>query len=239
MLNFTLELERIISKWPDGIKWTLNQISDYTGTGLGQVVDYLSDALDREIDLQEALTVQEAHQALDVMKKRLQVQLAARDKQIRERRERATQAYDMTMEKVRALQLAKNWHAAYRTLSYFAGSYEKDLLPETLTTVAGDCIRLGTKANVNMQELGQWLKKAVAAATATGEHAGYTDAFDFLATYGETFLQHTNKAGEKLMTITVESLREGATVAGLGSEFELMTKELGMNTPAAVAQAVS
>src|SRR5476649_2069528 len=101
MLDFICELERVMVKWPENAAWTLAQIADSTATGVPQVVDFLSDTLDRELEVHESLTHAEAAQALTSLKERMSVELAARQRRLEQRREKAIRTYDVTMEKVR------------------------------------------------------------------------------------------------------------------------------------------
>lgn len=78
MLDFICELERVMGKWPETTCWTLAQIADNTRTGVPQVVDILSDTLDRELEVHETLTHAEAVQVLATLKERMSGELAAR-----------------------------------------------------------------------------------------------------------------------------------------------------------------
>lgn len=229
MLDFICELEKVIVKWPEGASWTVAQIADATSASVPQVVDFLSDTLDRELEVHESLTHAEGLNALKILKDRMSVQLAARERRIAERRERAIRAYDVTMEKVRVLQTSKNWRSAYKTLSYYAGRHEKDVGDELLLSLCGECLRLGFKAEANMQELSQWLRKGVAACLSGNPEQGpaIEDALDFVDAYSDLFESDTTERGRRLISNVLESLKLQAGTYNLGSSFDTLAKDVG------------
>lgn len=226
MLDFICELERVMGKWPDSASWTLAQIADSTQTGVAQVVDYLSDTLDRELEVHESLTHAEAAQALATLKERMAGELAARQKRLEQRREKAMRSYDVTMEKVRVLQGAKNWRNAYKTLSYYVGCHEKDIPDELLLNLCGECLRLGMKSDANLQELSQWLRKGVAACLAAGTTAATEDAIDFIDAYGEYFMEDTTDRGKRLISAVLESVKVQAVTHNLTPRFDTLVQDL-------------
>lgn len=207
MLDFICELERVLAKWPENAAWTIAQIADATASTVPQVVDILSDTLDRELEVHESLAFAEARQALGILKDRMSVQLAARQRRIEANREKAIRAYDQTMEKIRVLQGAKSWRSAYKTLSYYVGRYEKDMPEDLLLTLCGECLRLGAKSQANMQELSMWLRKGVAACLAIGTQEAIEDAIDFVDAYSELFAEDTEGRGSRLIGNVLESLK--------------------------------
>lgn len=228
MLDFICELERVLGKWPDAASWTLAQIADQTATGVPQVVDILSDTLDRELEVHESLTRAEAVKVLDVLKERMSPQLAARQKRIDVRREKAIRSYDITMEKVRVLQAAKNWRSAYKTLSYYVGRHEKDVPDDLLLNLCGECLRLGFKAEANMQELSLWLRKGVAACLITDSPAAIEEALDFIDAYSELFAVETDGSGKRLVGNVLENLRLQAESHNMAPQVAVLVKDMGL-----------
>jgi hypothetical protein len=229
MLDFICELERVMVKWPENASWTLAQIADGTGTGVPQVVDFLSDTLDRELEVHESLTHAEAAQALATLKDRMSVELAARQRRLEQRREKAIRTYDVTMEKVRVLQSAKNIRAAYRTLSYYVGCHEKDLPEELLLSLCGECLRLGIKSDANLQELSQWLRKGVTACINLGTTQSTEDALDFLDAYGDHFVGAASDgagSGRRLIGAVLETVKQQALNHNLIPRYDVLMKEL-------------
>ena len=207
MLDFICELERVLNRWPDNTAWTIAQIADATASSVPQVVDILSDTLDRELEVHEAVTAAEARHAFGILKERMADQLAARQRRLEANRERAIKAYDLTMEKIRVLQSTKAWRNAYKTLSYYVGRYEKDIPEDLFLTLCGECLRLGAKAQANMQELSMWLRKGVAACLAIGTQEAIDDAIDFVDAYSEIFTEDTEGRGSRLIGNVLESLK--------------------------------
>ena len=227
MLDFICELERVLEKWPDNVSWTLAQIADYTNTGVPQVVDFLSDTLDRELEVHETLTHDEATKALAILKDRMSAELAARERRMVVRRDKAIRAYDVTMEKVRVLQAAKSWRSAYKTMSYYVGRYEKDIPVDLLPSMCGECLRLGIKSDANLQELSQWLRKGVTACLAAGLPESTEDALDFLDAYGDHFVSDTSSDGSRrLIGNVLESLKVQAEAHDLVPRYAALAKDL-------------
>lgn len=226
ILDFICELERILGKWPTSSTKTLAQIADETGVAVPQVVDYLSDALDRELEVHEALSQADASQAFTLLRDRMATQLAARERRLSERREKAIRAYDVTMEKVRVLQAAKNWRSAYKTMSYYAGRHEKDVSDELMLSLCGECLRLGIKAETNLQELSLWLRKGVAACLAATTPDAIEGAVDFIDAYGDHFVEDPTMGGRRLLGSVLDSVKLQAEAMSLAPQFDRLVKEL-------------
>ena len=226
MLDFICELERVMGKWPETTCWTLAQIADNTRTGVLQVVDILSDTLDRELEVHETLTHAEALQVLVALKERMSGELAARQKRLDLRREKAIRAYDLTMEKVRVLQATKNWRTAYKSLSYYVGCHENDLPEDLLLTLCGECLRLGVKSEANLQELSQWLRKGISACFTTSSPEATEEAIDFIDAYGHFFLDDINQRGKRLLENVLETLKNQAAQHNLLPRYEELVREL-------------
>lgn len=226
ILDFVCELDRVIVKWPENASWTLAQIADQTLTGVPQVVDILSDTLDRELEVHESVTQAEAAQVLKALKERHAGELAARQRRLDQRREKAIRAYDVTMEKVRVLQSQKNVRAAYKTLTYYVGLHEKDLSDELLLSLCGECLRLGIKAEANLQELSQWLRKGVAACIRSASPSTTEDAIDFIDAYGPFFVEDVEGRGRRLIENVLDTLKSQATTYSLVPQFDSLMKDL-------------
>jgi hypothetical protein len=228
MLDFICELERVLSKWPDAASWSVAQIADYTGTGVPQVVDFLSDTLERELEVHESLTRTDGVNALAILKDRMSVQLAAREKRLAVRREKAIRAYDVTMDKVRVLLGEKNGRSAYKTLSYYVGRHEKDVPDELLLSLCGECLRLGQKSGANLQELSQWFRKGVAACLNSGSQESIEEAFDFIDAYSELFVDDGTERGRRLISNVLDSIKVQAESFNLTPQLDTLAKDLGL-----------
>ena len=226
MLNFVLEFERVVGRWPDNSPWTIAQIADYTNSSVSTAVDAISTSLNREFDLQETISAAEGRQVLACLKDRMSRQLEARDRKIQSDRDAAMRAYDLTMDRIRVSQQAKDWRTAYKTLIYFVGKYEKNIDQHLLVTLCGDCIRLGQKAACNVQELGQWFRKAIESAAFSGNADAVEDAMDFVDAYGEIFSEDQSGVGFKIIKNAMIVLEIPCLDFNLSSQWQQLNTQL-------------
>lgn len=226
MLNFVLEFERVISKWPDNTPWTIAQLADYTNSTVSVAVDAVSTSLNREFDIQETVTATEGRLVLATLRERLSRQLELRQRKIQADRDAAMRAYDLTMDCIRVSQQAKDWRTAYKTLSYFVGRYEKNIDHTLLVSMCGDCIRLGQKSGANVQELGAWMRKVVEGAALSGNADCIEDALDFLDAYGELFSADSQGVGGKIIKNALSVLQIPAMDFNLTSQWSTLTSQL-------------
>lgn len=226
MLDFICELERVLTKWPASESRSLEQIADATETSVPQAVDYLSDTLDRELEVHETLTHAETLKALGLLKERMASQLAARERRMSERRDKAIKAFDVTMDKVRVLQATKNVRAAYKTMTYYVGRHEKDIPDELLLSLCGECLRLGIRAEANLQEMSQWLRKGVAACLAAATPEAIEAAVDFIDAYGDHFREDPVGGGRRLIGSVLDSVKVQAEALSLQPQFDSLVKDL-------------
>jgi hypothetical protein len=226
MLEFALAFEKVLTRWPDNTPWTIAQIADFTNSSVSTAVDAISTTLNREFDVQETVTPSEARQVLAALKERLQRQLEARERKIQADCDAAMRAYDLTMERIRITQMAKDWRGSYKTLSYFVGRYDKNISHDLLVALCGDCIRLGHKAGFNMQEIGQWFRKAVEAAVLSGSKDVLEDVLDFVDAYGEIFSTDRNGVGGKILNNALNILEIPAIDCKLGLQWTNLNSAL-------------
>lgn len=219
MLEFALAFEKVLTRWPDNTPWTIAQIADFTNSSVSTAVDAISTTLNREFDVQETITPNEGRQVLAALKERLQRQLEARDRKIQADRDAAMRAYDLTMERIRLSQMAKDWRGSYKTLSYFVGRYDRNINHDLLVALCGDCIRLGHKAGFNMQEIGQWFRRAVEAAVLSSSKEVLEDVLDFVDAYGEIFSSDRNGVGGKILNNALNILEIPSIDCNLGLQW--------------------
>ena len=218
MLEFVFGLERVIAKWQANSHLTVTQVAEQSGVSIATAVDALAISLSKELDVQDVISLAEAKEALSSLQERLQVQIAARHRRINQQRDSAIAAYDLTMEKVRALLAVKNGRSAYKTLSYFVGRFETDLPTDLQLSLCGDCLRLGSKTDANMQELAEWLKKGVALALKNPSKEATLDALDFIDAASDYLLQTKAPQANRLLAHAME------TVSGAANQFELASE---------------
>lgn len=228
-LDFIDAFEDLVRSWPADEKWPLTEISGRTKTKISLVVSYIMEISDKEIDIHDPLTYKEADKLLNIFKSRMRIEIEANQERLSRMRDRAIQAYDLAAEKVRIFQVEKNWYAAYKTLSYFCGEQEANLSPDTLLSICSECLRLGVKANVNLQELSQWMQKGIRLALAQGNIEAFEDALDFFDAYSGYFLTEPSGKGKRLISSILAHLNVSA--ADMGMTQKLNEIILGLNIP--------
>jgi hypothetical protein len=218
MLDFILELERMLKIWPDGVKWSLVQIAEQTQTKVPLVVEYLTEVLSKNPDVHDPLSYNEVSKAFLVLRERNKAQLEAHHERERKAIQGAIEAYEQVMDKVRLMEIAKNRRSAYRTLNYTYGNYINLLPSEIKTQICDDCLRIGIKEGINFQELSQWLQRGIQHLMDSPSRDSVEDALDFLEAYGDYFLTEANGKGEKFLTNLLLRLKPAAM------EFDLSPK---------------
>ena len=81
MLDFILALEKFLPQWPENTKVSLTQLSQSTNTAMPKLIDCLSMALDRTLDVHEPLSYKEADRAYQALKCRMANELEQRQRQ--------------------------------------------------------------------------------------------------------------------------------------------------------------
>jgi len=229
-LTFVREFERLLSEWPADTKRPLTVIADLTGIPIPIVVDYMGDVIDQTLDIHDPIPYKEAEKAFQMIKQRFRADINAEERREQKHRDRAGLVYESTMEKVRTLQASKNWYSAYRTLAYFAGSHSQYLSLEFVTILCNDCLRLGTKADVNFQELASWLRKGIETSLKCASVDSIADALDFIDAYGEYFLRDKSGRGQSFISSLLAQLNPSAVEMGMAEK--LATIETDLNLPA-------
>ena len=226
MIDFVYRLNNMMPNWPAGNKLSLQQLSQNTETSIPHLIQYLTDGLGKDIDIAAMLTAEEAKEALHNLSNRIRPQLEARERAIAEKRAKTISSYNRIMGKVRVQLTNKSWHTAFRTLSYFAGE-NRDFLPDDyLTTLCSDIVRIGIKANENIQELGRWLEMGIAVALHRHTKDGIEEALDLIDAYGENFLSEDTGKGALILGNLLAALEEPAARFELWEEYKALINQL-------------
>lgn len=218
MLDFILDLERALKIWPDGVKWSLVQIAEQTSTKVPHVVECLTEVISKNPDVHDPLSYNEVYKGYMVLRDRHKLALEALQERERKAIVAAIEAYEQVMDKVRAMEIAKNRRGAYRTLNYTYGNYIKLLPCDIKSRICNDCLRIGIKERINFQELSQWLQRGIQHLMDAPSRESVEDALDFLEAYGDYFLTEANGKGEKFLTNLLLRLKPAAM------EFDLSPK---------------
>ena len=116
MLEFVFRFEELLDRWPKDQKWTFEKIAAESEKSIEYVIDILSNILSQEFDLNAQIPREEGVRAYNILQERLKPQISAWKQKVQRRKDQAIKAYDITMEKVRVLQLNKNWHSIRRNV---------------------------------------------------------------------------------------------------------------------------
>lgn len=226
MIDFIYKFNDALSTWQPGAKWSLRQISEATETSLPHVLQFLSEGLGKDIDVAGCLSLDEATEAVLLLSKRLKSEIEAREKQMALRRKKIQGTYYKLLEKVNVMEVAKNWHGAFRTLSYFAGQHENDLSNDTLVALCSSIMRAGIKSNANVQELGHWLQKGVAVSMSNHTKEGMEEALDLIDAYGDHFQQETSDKGSLILGNILAIIEEPAARFELWEQYKELVNQL-------------
>ncbi len=226
MIDFIYKLNEVLASWPHGSRWSMAQLSEATETSMPHVLQYLSESLGKDFDISGQLTQDEASEVAEFLGKRFRPQIEERERKLSRKRAEALEIYDRIQDRVRVIQASGNWHHAFRTLSYFTGQYG-DILPnEVVITLCSDTVRAGIKSKANIQELGQWLQKAVAIALGFHSKQGIEEALDLIDAYGEYFFIEDSGKGPLLLGNILAVLEEPAARFELWEEYKSLVGQL-------------
>lgn len=228
MLDFMLALERLLKVWPDNVKWNMVQIADQTHTRVHHVVESLTEVMNKTIDIHEPLSFNEVAKAHAILLERNRGALESRRRSEMAAVEKSLDAYDRVFEKVRAMQAEKNWRGAYRTLSYFYGVHKERLPRDYIVQICDECMRLGSKADVNFQEQSQWLRLGIQNLIASPSPERVDDALDLLDAYGDCFLQLSAAKGEQFLTNIFLALKPAAMEFNLTPRLNAVAQDLSL-----------
>lgn len=210
MLEFVHALEKLILEDPRCSQWELGDIAKQCDYPCHQVFEYITDALGEDIDARVPLIRSKLLQALVILKEKTRPQFLLEQKRLLQQQKKIRRNYETIMMKVRDSQKTGDWRKAYRSLSYFAGSYAQELPADLRLVLFNDCLRLGVKARINLQELGSWLRRVVEETLKNPTDAALVDAIDFFDTYQDEFLNDKTGLGSKLLKNIARPLKEKA-----------------------------
>lgn len=228
MLDFMIELERVLKIWPDNVKWNLVQIAEYTNTKVHFVVEGLSEVLNKSLDVHEPLSYNEVAKAHALLMEKNRGALETRRRDEMQAIEKAIDGFDKTMEKVRVMQASKNWRGAYRTLSYFYGNQKERLPTEIIVSICDECLRLGAKGDANFQEMSQWLRIGIQALINSPNREVIEDALDLIDAYGDYFTAAPQGKGEQFLTNIFLALKPAAMEFNLTPRFNDVANGLNL-----------
>ncbi len=226
MIDFVYRLNDAIPSWPAGGKWTLQELAQATHTSLPHLLQYLGEGLEKDLDLTSQISQEEAQETLRVLTDKLKPEIEERERQFAERQVQAIEASRRMDDKVRILEAQGLWHQSFRTITYFAGQYNEALPHDLLISICSNAVRAGLKSGANMQELAQWLQKAVATAMSMHTKEGLAEALDLLDAYGEAFLAEDSGKGLLVLGNILAVLEEPSVRYELWETYKKLVDQL-------------
>lgn len=226
ILDFIEKFETQIKEWPADEKWPLTRIAQQTSTSLPYVVEAMTEVLDRALDVHDPISRKDGDKCLAALKQRMRHEIESRRRKEHERRIRAAEAYQNLMLKLQNLQSERNWYAAYRTLTYFHGIHANSLNYDTIICICNDALRIGIKAEVNFQELAQWLQKGLEKCLGLSSQDAIEEALDFIDAYGEYFMTEKTGKGKVFILSLLRQLRSVAQDPNSIAKFSQITYDL-------------
>lgn len=210
MLEFVHALEKMVLDDPRRSHWELGEIAKQCDYPCHQVFECINVALGEDVDARAPLTRSKLLQVLVILKEKTRPQFMLEQKRLMQQQQKIRQNYEAIMTKIRGSQKTGDWRKAYRSLSYFAGSYAQELPYDLQLVLFNDCLRLGVKARINLQELGNWLRRVVEETLKNPTNDALVDAIDFFDTYQDEFLSDKTGLGSKLLKNIARPLKEKA-----------------------------
>lgn len=228
MLDFMLNLEKVLKTWPDNTRWNLVQLADMTRTPIPHVVEYITECLGKPADIHEAMTFAEMSKAHAMIQERLHPALEKRRRDEKVATEKSLQLFEVMSDRAKKMEISGNARGAYRTMSYFYGIHKNRLSREIVVTICDNCLRLGIKEKINIQELSQWLRTGIRTLLKSSSSDVVEDALDFLDAYGDYFLKESRGRGEQLITNIFLTLKPSAMEFNLTPRLNEIAGELNL-----------
>ena len=226
MLDFMLNLEKVLKTWPDNTRWSLVQLADMTRTPIPHIVEYVTESLGKSIDIHEAMTFAEMSKAHAIIQEKQHAALEKRRLEEQLAVEKSIQLYELMYKKAQKMEVTGNPRGAYRTMSYFYGIHKSRLPRDIVVTICDNCLRLGMKEKINIQELSQWLRTGIRTLLKSSSSDVVEDALDFLDAYGDYFLKESRGRGEQLITNIFLTLKPSAMEFNLTPRLNEIAGEL-------------
>lgn len=226
MIGNIYKVSEVLSQWNVSDQKTFSEISASTGISIPHVLQILSEGTGKEFDVSETVSVEDIKGAIANLKKRYRQQIEEREKEIEARKVLAISIYEKTFEKIQTMQVKGLWYQSFKTISYLAGQFAAELPLDLFITAASEAVRCGLKAKANMQELGQWLQKAVAASMSKKSREGIEEALDLIDAYGEAFLDEDSGKGPLIVGNVLAALEEPSARYELWEQYKNLVDQL-------------
>ena len=206
MIEFLYKINEMLTTWQPDKNKSLEAISAQMNISIPHIIQYLSDVLDKEFDITDQLSFDEAMETFLILSRKLKPEIEEHEKKLAQEKIKASQLYEQLISRVSKMQIEKQWYQAFRSLTYFSGQKSTHLIKSTRIELCSEIVRSGIKASANIQEIGYWLQKAVYYAVEEQDINGFDEALDLLDAYAEPFLKEKSGQGAKLIQTILGSL---------------------------------
>ena len=206
MIEFLYKINELLTTWQPDQQKSLEAISSHMNISLPHIIQYLSETLEKEFEVTDSLSFDEAMGTYLVLSRKLKAEIKEHEKKLATERAKIAQLYEQLIIRVSNMQIEKQWYQAFRSLTYFAGQHTANMIKETRIELCSEIVRVGLKAFANIQEIGYWLQKAVHYAIEEQDTEGFDEALDILDAYAESFLNEKTGQGAKLIRNILGSL---------------------------------
>lgn len=211
------KLAHAIKRWPDDIKWSLQQLASYTTYDVEEVSEWIGSALGRKITSDEKISKEEGEQALKILRE-------AHEKEKIDNQELTVKKIESIQEKLRVYASQQKWTQAYQTVSYFLGNNRSILNFEQETTLINDCLHYGIKCGRSVQELFPRFLDQLKNIQKNESKTNVADLLDMIDAYGGYFIQSEN--GKKQINELLNCLNSSVTKFSLHEKWKALRKEM-------------
>lgn len=227
MIDFIYKLHELIPSGQVESPLTIKQIAASTETRFTNVLQFLSEGLDREVEVSTELSKEDIQAALAALKIKMKSQIEERERSLARRRKAALKAYDGLIQRLSKLYVAREWYKSFRSLSYFAGVYEDDLDNSPFIHLCGEIVWTGVKSKkANLQELGFWLTKGVRRSFMQNTSNGLEEAIDLIDCYSDFFISQKGSGGEQTLENLLDLIKCHASGLGLLDHYNQLVQPI-------------
>jgi len=222
--EFLVGLRRIIKTWPETARWSIGQISSYTGSQEEDVMKWVSSILQKSMDLQSTMTIDEGEMVADALAGLLET--GERLPELRDNLvQKAMDEFKKLKPRLNNMTQKGDWRQAYKSLNYQLGINGQSLPLSLRLELFGDCLRFGQKADISDKELFRYLRFAVLESMEDGTQGGIEEALDFIDAYGEIFIKGPCQSS---LVELLEQCSDPAAAYQMMDKYNELRTELGL-----------
>jgi len=188
VLKLIYSLKKLLENWSKPDVLNIYEIASLVDMPVPFIWENFCEVGSKEYGARDPLNRDEVACLVGLLVARAQPDIRKKKQDLEVKKLEALRAYRVLKERVCLLQKDQKWYQAYRTLVYYLGLHEF-YLPETLLLeVFSECLRLGFKSDANLQELYNWLDKAIKQASVLVSHSCIQETLDLVDAYIDDFI---------------------------------------------------